>query len=142
MAFSFASGLAHLVHFLFQVGDARGNLLLQQRKEQIFLAVEVGVKRAAGISGIGGDFFQLRGLKSVARKNFLRRLEQCERVISVRSWWRDGAARSCSTRLRPVIEDFLLPGYSFLRPIPCGLHLTDLVKFNTCMYVLDTPWND
>ena len=76
IALSFASGSRTLSISLSRVRDSRRNFLLQQREKQVFLAVEVGVERAPRVAGIGGDFFQLGRLESVARKNLFRRLDQ------------------------------------------------------------------
>ncbi len=61
---------------LAQIFDTRCDLLLEQRKKQVFLACEIGVKSASCIAGIGGDFFQFGGIKTVARKYLFRGLKK------------------------------------------------------------------
>ena len=61
---------------LAHVFDARGGFPLQQRKEQVFFALEIGVERASGVACVSGNFFQLGGLEAVARKDFFRGLQK------------------------------------------------------------------
>ena len=53
------------VHFR----DARGHPLFEQRDENIFLALEIGVESAAGVAGKRGDVFEARGFEAIARED-------------------------------------------------------------------------
>ena len=48
-----------------------GDVLLEQREKNIFLIFEVCIERAAGVAGLGGDIFQARRFKPIARKDSL-----------------------------------------------------------------------
>ncbi len=49
--------------------DSLADPLLEQGKEDVFLAFEIGVEGAAGIAGAGGDVFQAGRFKAVLREN-------------------------------------------------------------------------
>jgi hypothetical protein len=50
--------------------------LLEQREENIFLALKIGVESASCVSGAGGDIFQARGFKAVLREDALGGVQQ------------------------------------------------------------------
>ncbi len=55
-----------------QVCNALRDPLFEQRKENVFLTLEVGVESTAGVARTRGDVFQARGFEAVAGKNFGR----------------------------------------------------------------------
>src|SRR5271170_466831 len=57
---------------LIEIREALGHPFLEQRQEDILLALEVRVEGATGVTSSGSDVFQTRGLESVPRKNPLR----------------------------------------------------------------------
>src|SRR5208282_177973 len=55
-----------------EIREALRHPLLKQRKKDIFLALEVRVEGAAGVTGERGDVFQTRGFESLPRENPFR----------------------------------------------------------------------
>jgi hypothetical protein len=49
--------------------DSLPDPLLEQGKENIFLAFEVGVESAPGVAGAGGDVFQASRFKTILSEN-------------------------------------------------------------------------
>src|SRR5690348_8306665 len=58
------------------IGDPPADPLLEERKENIFLALEIGVKGPARVARLRGNVFQARSLKPVACERFFRRCEK------------------------------------------------------------------
>ena len=56
--------------------DSLPDPLLEQGEEDIFLAFEVGIKSAAGVSGAGRDVFQAGAFKTVLGENALGGVQQ------------------------------------------------------------------
>ena len=71
-----AFGIRAAFHHGSQVPQTVAGFLLEQREEQIFLAVEVGVKSAARVAGGARDILNPRCFESVPGKNPPGRVQQ------------------------------------------------------------------
>ena len=77
-----------------EIREALGHPLFEQGEEDVFLALEVRVEGAPGVTGERGDIFQARGFESLPRENSFRSGEQpsacrlrCELAGARRALW-------------------------------------------------------